>query len=64
MLVALVKECFGRMFALHFHAKMHLRLGSKAVDTGSYGGDSGWMWGLRRINVTKTHTEKGDQKKS
>lgn len=39
MLVALVHEGFGCMFVLHFHAKMHLRFGSKAVDTGSYGGD-------------------------
>lgn len=38
-LVALLNEGFGCMFVLNFHAKMHLRFGSKAVDTGSYGGD-------------------------
>lgn len=34
MLVALVHGGSGCMFVLHFHAKMHLRFGSKAVDTG------------------------------
>lgn len=29
------------MFALYFHAKMHLRFGSEAADTGSNGGDVG-----------------------
>lgn len=37
--VMLVHEGSGCMSVLHFHAKMHLRFGSKAADTGRNGED-------------------------